>query len=70
MNSARKKVRFSNREPPTCQAPELSIIDRKWGKLFDEGEPTERLRGFLRGLANHLVSDDTYIYIYGRLRVD
>jgi hypothetical protein len=36
---------------------ELSTIDLKWGTLFDgDLNPTPRLRQFLRGLANHIVS--------------
>jgi hypothetical protein len=36
---------------------ELSTVDQKWGRLFDnEGNPTQRLGQFLRGLANHIVS--------------
>ena len=36
---------------------ELSPIDLKWGMLFDgDLNPTPRLRQFLRGLANHIVS--------------
>jgi hypothetical protein len=35
---------------------ELSTIDQKWGRLFNnEGNPTQRLGQFLRGLANHIV---------------
>jgi len=38
-------------------SPELSTVDLKWGALFDaNGNPTPRLKQFLRGLANHLVS--------------
>ncbi|CAG8983974.1 hypothetical protein HYALB_00008835 [Hymenoscyphus albidus] len=59
-------VRFSDREPRTRPAPsgrtystvELSTIDQKWGRLFDNhGTPTQRLGAFLRGLANHIVDD-------------
>lgn len=57
-------VRFSERNLPnrpaggrTYSTMELSTIDQKWGRLFDnEGIPTPRLGQFLRGLANHLVS--------------
>jgi len=35
---------------------ELSTIDQKWGRLFEnDGKPTQRLGQFLRGLANHIV---------------
>lgn len=41
----------------TYSTLELSTIDQKWGRLFDnESRPTERLGQFLRGLANHIVS--------------
>jgi hypothetical protein len=57
-------VRFSDRRPTARPSPgrtfstmELSTIDQKWGRLFDnEGRPTQRLGQFLRGLANHIVS--------------
>lgn len=57
-------VRFSDRTPTARPSPgrtfstmELSTIDQKWGRLFDnEGRPTQRLGQFLRGLANHIVS--------------
>jgi hypothetical protein len=56
-------VRFSDRSLPTrpgagrtYSTMELSTIDQKWGRLFDnEGNPTQRLGQFLRGLANHIV---------------
>ncbi|CAD6442533.1 28b041ef-dfbf-48f0-8e2b-1840cb53fe90 [Sclerotinia trifoliorum] len=42
----------------TYSTLELSTIDHKWGRLFDnESRPTERLGQFLRGLANHIVDD-------------
>lgn len=58
-------VRFSAREfssRPTAgrtySTTELSTIDQKWGRLFDkEGNATTRLGQFLRGLANHIVSE-------------
>lgn len=41
----------------TYSTMELSTIDQKWGRLFDnDSRPTERLGQFLRGLANHIVS--------------
>ena len=50
------KVRFSD-HPPTAHPPrELSVVDQKWGTLFDKGVPTQRLEQFLRGLANQIVS--------------
>lgn len=50
------KVRYFDHTPTAHPAIELSVIDQKWGRLFDEGRPTERLGQFLRGLANHIVS--------------
>ncbi|ESZ96847.1 hypothetical protein SBOR_2768 [Sclerotinia borealis F-4128] len=42
----------------TYSTLELSTIDHKWGRLFDnDSRPTERLGQFLRGLANHIVDD-------------
>lgn len=57
-------VRFSDRPLPRpgagrSSSVELSTIDQKWGRLFDtEGNPTQRLGQFLRGLANHIVSSE------------
>ena len=67
----RPTVHFSDRAPPKLhqqpssrssttssagQSPELSVIDRQWGKLFTGvGEPTTRLLQVLRGLANYIV---------------
>ena len=56
-------VRFSDRiqfvRPPTGRLfsrVEPTTIDRKWGRLFDNGgRPTQRLGACLRGLANHIV---------------
>lgn len=57
----KRKVRFSNRLPHVAGATskvELSIIDQKWGRLFDnKGTPTKRLGQFLRGLANYIIRD-------------
>ncbi|KAM3074332.1 hypothetical protein ACMFMG_002856 [Clarireedia jacksonii] len=67
--SEKPSVRFSDRsgahangKPQTIHrsysTTELSTIDQKWGRLFDsEGQPTERLGQFLRGLANYIVDD-------------
>ena len=63
-------VRFSDRTPTARPSPgrtfstmELSTIDQKWGRLFDnEGRPTQRLGQFLRGLANHIVSLEEWCY--------
>ena len=56
-------ARFSDARGPPRPVPtgrsystaELSAVDHKWGKLFDQGKPTQRLGQFLRGLANHIV---------------
>lgn len=55
-------VRFSDRPLPrpisgrSYSTMELSTVDQKWGRLFDgDGNPTQRLGQFLRGLANHIV---------------
>jgi hypothetical protein len=57
-------VRFSEHTPAIRPQPgrvptmELSTIDQKWGRLFDnDGQPTTRLGQFLRGLANHIIED-------------
>ncbi|KAG0646283.1 hypothetical protein D0Z07_8325 [Hyphodiscus hymeniophilus] len=58
-------VRFSDRTPTARPPPgrtfstmELSTIDQKWGRLFDnDGRPTQRLGQFLRGLANHIIDE-------------
>jgi len=67
--SEKPSVRFSDRSGAhtnsrsqtihrSYSTTELSTIDQKWGRLFDsEGQPTERLGQFLRGLANHIVDD-------------
>lgn len=40
----------------TFSTAELSILDQKWGALFDNAmEPTERLGQIFRGIANHIV---------------
>ena len=70
-------VRFSDRSMPTRQSAarsysttELSTIDQKWGRLFDsEGNPTQRLGQFLRGLANHIVGALLLYMVYGRILI-
>lgn len=49
---------YASRPPAarTYSTVELSTIDQKWGRLFENGEPTPRLGQFLRGLANRIVS--------------
>ncbi|KAJ5089783.1 hypothetical protein N7532_008467 [Penicillium argentinense] len=36
---------------------EMTTLERIWGKLFEDGEPTKRLGQFLRGIAMHLIED-------------
>lgn len=66
-------VRFSNPRDPvdkdgaqtarptayrSASSSQFTTIDQKWGRLFDhECKPTARLGQFLRGLANHIVSN-------------
>ena len=50
------RVRFSSHIPTTHPPIELSLVDQKWGRLFDKRGPTKRLGQFLRGLANHMLS--------------
>ena len=45
----------SSPTPPPKSAPLIGTNDLKWGKLFDEGNPTRRLGQFLRGIAKHIV---------------
>lgn len=65
-------VRFSDRSLPTrpgasrtYSTVELSTVDQKWGRLFEnEGKPTQRLGQFLRGLANHIVCDTLVLCLF------
>ncbi|KAL5336457.1 hypothetical protein BJX70DRAFT_409900 [Aspergillus crustosus] len=34
-----------------------TTLEKIWGKLFDQGKPTERLGQLLRGVATHLIED-------------
>jgi hypothetical protein len=50
---------------------ELSTVDQKWGKLFDnDRKPTARLGQFLRGLANHIVSLLFLMAVDGYCRIE
>jgi hypothetical protein len=40
----------------TYTMEEITTLQKIWGKLFDDGKPTEKLSQFLRGIAVHLVS--------------
>jgi hypothetical protein len=40
--------------------PELSTVDKIWGRLFEWNSPTERFRQLTRGIANHVVSQLNY----------
>ncbi|KAL2872810.1 uncharacterized protein BJX67DRAFT_19307 [Aspergillus lucknowensis] len=35
----------------------LTPLEKIWGKLFEDGKPTERLGQFLRGVATHLIEN-------------
>ncbi|KAL1965544.1 hypothetical protein VTN77DRAFT_5628 [Rasamsonia byssochlamydoides] len=36
---------------------EMTTLEKVWGKLFEDGKPTERLGQFLRGIAVHLIEN-------------
>ncbi|THC88507.1 hypothetical protein EYZ11_012041 [Aspergillus tanneri] len=48
-------------KPPSRDADvtvtELTTLEKIWGKLFENGKPTDRLGQFLRGIAVHLIED-------------
>ncbi|KAK5096163.1 hypothetical protein LTS08_007769 [Lithohypha guttulata] len=47
-------------EPPRREAsnPDVTVLEKHWGQLFDEqGNGTERLTCFLRGIANYLIEE-------------
>lgn len=47
-----------DRPPPLVRhATELTTLEKIWGKLFENGQPTERLGQFLRGIAVHLIKN-------------
>ena len=41
----------------TSTLGDTTIMEKVWGKLFDQGHPTIRLGQFLRGIAIHLIED-------------
>ncbi|KAL4893205.1 hypothetical protein BDV59DRAFT_178638 [Aspergillus ambiguus] len=43
--------------PRDATVMELTTLEKIWGKLFEDGKPTERLGQFLRGIAVHLIED-------------
>ncbi|KAE8355308.1 hypothetical protein BDV28DRAFT_129320 [Aspergillus coremiiformis] len=49
----------SRPKPPSREATvtELTTLERIWGTLFEDGEPTKKLSQFLRGIAVHLIED-------------
>ncbi|KAL4803522.1 hypothetical protein BDV18DRAFT_42128 [Aspergillus unguis] len=47
----------SRPEPPPRNDTFPTTLEKIWGKLFDEGKPTERLGQFLRGIAMHLIEN-------------
>jgi hypothetical protein len=56
--SARSNPKMEARpKPPDRDATvtEMTTLERIWGKLFEDGKPTNRLGQFLRGIALHLV---------------
>jgi hypothetical protein len=48
----------SRPKPPIRNDTFPTTLEKIWGKLFDNGKPTERLGQFLRGIAMYLVSYD------------
>ncbi|PWY74429.1 hypothetical protein BO70DRAFT_364394 [Aspergillus heteromorphus CBS 117.55] len=49
----------SRPKPPSREATvtEMTTLEKIWGKLFEDGKPTERLGQFLRGIAVHLIEN-------------
>ncbi|EAU38043.1 predicted protein [Aspergillus terreus NIH2624] len=53
-----QKMDSRPRGPPRdATVVELTTLEKIWGKLFEDGKPTERLGQFLRGIAVHLIED-------------
>ncbi|PYH99605.1 hypothetical protein BO71DRAFT_342246 [Aspergillus ellipticus CBS 707.79] len=46
-------------KPPSREATvtEMTTLEKIWGRLFEDGKPTERLGQFLRGIAVHLIEN-------------
>lgn len=55
----RSKTVPSPRTPtfPEAEVEQATTLEKIWQPLFDRGNPTMRLSGFLRGLAKHLIDD-------------
>ncbi|KAL4870104.1 hypothetical protein BDV12DRAFT_166594 [Aspergillus spectabilis] len=49
--------RAESRPQPQRNDTFPTTLEKIWGKLFDQGKPTERLGQFLRGIATHLVEN-------------
>ncbi|KAL4920167.1 hypothetical protein BDW62DRAFT_177784 [Aspergillus aurantiobrunneus] len=47
----------SRPKPPQRNDTYPTTLEKIWGKLFNEGKPTERLGQFLRGIAMHLIEN-------------
>lgn len=41
---------------------EMTTLEKIWGKLFEDDQPTKRLGQFLRGIAMHLVRNHPLLY--------
>ncbi|PWY89547.1 hypothetical protein BO94DRAFT_584799 [Aspergillus sclerotioniger CBS 115572] len=64
----------SRPKPPSREdtVTEMTTLEKIWGKLFEDGKPTERLGQFLRGVAVHLIEDyppgNTLVVVPGKLQ--
>ncbi|KAL1979421.1 hypothetical protein VTN96DRAFT_5971 [Rasamsonia emersonii] len=51
---------------------DMTTLERIWGKLFEDGKPTEKLGQFLRGIAVYLIQEyppgDTIVIVPEKLR--
>ncbi|KAI9760259.1 MAG: hypothetical protein M4579_001773 [Chaenotheca gracillima] len=45
------------RKPQQAGEVEETAVDRRWGRLFEDGKATDRLGQFFRGLARHIIKD-------------
>ncbi|KAJ5495988.1 hypothetical protein N7539_001104 [Penicillium diatomitis] len=57
--SSHGSQRVERPKPPSRDATvvEMTTLEKIWGKLFVDGQPTKRLGQFLRGIAMHLIED-------------
>lgn len=44
-----------NTVPARASTENMTTLEKIWGKMFDDGQPTPRLSQLLRGIAVHLV---------------